>query len=307
MSLYRVRSRLGCFPFVLLFLASIPLWAKVNVVTTTSDLQAITAEIGGDLVSITAIAAGNQDPHFVDAKPSYLVKLQRADLFVQVGMELEIGWVPNLLLNARNPKIQVGAPGYVDASFNVQRLQVPNEADRSAGDIHPYGNPHYWLDPHNGAIIADNICAGLVRVDPSHSADFQNRLADFKSRLNAAIEKWTTEAAVFSGSKIVAYHDSWPYFEHCFQIHAAYFIEPKPGIPPSGRYVAELIEKIKQDGIKVIITAPYYNPKSAQMLAEQTGAKLVVLANSVDGLPHVSTYFDLFDTNLKLLKEAFGH
>jgi len=278
--------------------------AKVQIVTTTADLAAIAREVGGDRVSVTSIAAGYQDPHFVDAKPSFLLKLQRADLFVEVGLELEVGWAPTLLGNARNSKILPGAPGFVDASVGIERLQIPNAADRGAGDIHPYGNPHYWLDPANGKRIAANIAAGLKRVDPAGAADYDTALQDFDSRLDAAIARWTEAAKPLAGVPVIAYHNSWPYFERRFGFKVSGFVEPKPGIPPSGKYVAELAETMKSQGAGIILMSTFYDQKTANLVSRLSGAKVVTLANSVDGLPEVKTYFDLFDTDLSRLLAA---
>jgi ABC-type Zn uptake system ZnuABC Zn-binding protein ZnuA len=284
-----------------------PAAAKVRVVTTTTDLASLAREIGGDRVEVTAIAAGSQDPHFVDAKPSYLIKLQRADLFVEVGLDLEIGWAPTLLTNSRNARIQPGAPGYVDASAGIERLQVPTAADRTQGDIHPYGNPHYWLDPANGHRIAANIAAALERVDPDGAAGYRQRLADFDSRLDQALQRWTAEASSLAGVPVVAYHNSWPYFEKRFGFDVVAFVEPKPGIPPSGRYVAELAERMKKDGVKLILMSTFYDQKTAELVARLSGADIVTLANSVGGVEGADDYLELFDVNLSRLIAAIRH
>lgn len=280
---------------------------KLQVVTTTSDLAAIAKAVAGDLAEVTAIAAGDQDPHFVDAKPSYLIKLQRADLFVEVGLELEIGWAPNLLTNSRNARIQPGGAGFVDASAGIAPLQVPTAADRTMGDIHPYGNPHYWLDPANGHVVARNIAAGLKRVDAGHAADYDARLADFDRRLDEALARWMQEAAPLAGLPVVAYHNAYPYFEQRFGFKVLGFVEPKPGIPPSGRYIAELVERMRAQGVRLILTAPYYDQKTARLVAQQSGAEVVTLAPSVGGLAGADDYLALFDVNLARLLAALGH
>jgi len=279
---------------------------KLQVVTTTTDLAAIATAVAGDLAEVTAIAAGDQDPHFVDAKPSYLIKLQRADLFVQVGLELEIGWAPNLLTNSRNARIQPGGDGFVDASAGIAALQVPTAADRTMGDIHPYGNPHYWLDPANGHVIARNIAAGLQRVDAAHAADYDRRLADFDHRLDEALARWRQQAAPLAGLPVVAYHNAFPYLEQRFGFRVVGFVEPKPGIPPSGRYIAELVEQMKRQGVKVILTAPYYDAKTARLVAQQSGATVVTLAPSVGAVEGSGDYLALFDLNLSRLLAAPG-
>lgn len=280
--------------------------AAVRVVTTTTDLAAIVRAVGGDRVEVLSIAAGHQDPHFVDAKPSYLVKLQRADLFVQIGLELEAGWAPNLLANSRNGKIQPGGPGFVDASEGIERLQVPAAADRSEGDIHPYGNPHYWLDPANGRAIAANVAAGLARVDPANATAYEAGRAAFVARLDAALARWTERARPLAGLPVVAYHNSWPFLERRFGFRVVGFVEPKPGIPPSGRYVAELAESMKRDGVRLILMSTFYDQKTADLVARLSGAEVVTLANSVGGLPEASDYVALFDVNLERLLAAAG-
>ena len=287
-----------------LVLAVQPVQAKLNVVTTTTDLGSIAREVAGDHANVTSIARGYQDPHFVDARPSYLVRLQRADLFVLVGMDLERGWAPNLLTNSRNAKIQRGGSGYVDASEGIDKLQVPYAADRTMGDIHPYGNPHYWLDPANGRIIAANIAAGLERVDPDHAQEYEANLKAFLTRLEAALEGWGEDAAVLEGLPVVAYHDSWPYFEARFGFEVVAFVEPKPGIPPSGRYIAELVDKMKSRRVGIILMTAFYSSKTASLIARQSGATIVTLGQSVGGVDGADDYFSLFDTNLGLLLQA---
>jgi len=290
-----------------LLIASAPLAAKIRVVTTTTDLASIARTIGGDRVEVTAIAAGNQDPHFVDAKPSFLLRLQKADLFVQVGLDLEIGWAPTLLANSRNSRIQPGSVGFVDASEGIERLQVPTAADRSQGDIHPYGNPHYWLDPKNGEQIAANIAAGLERVDPDGADQYRQRLMEFRSRLEQALTRWDAARERLAGVPIVAYHNSWPYFERRFGFRVVGFVEPKPGIPPSGRYVAELAERMKQDKVGLILMSPFYDQKTAELVARLSGAEVVTLANSVGGLDGTDDYLALFDVDLERLLAALPH
>jgi zinc/manganese transport system substrate-binding protein len=302
-------NRLQSIPLfsLALFAASVPsAQAALRVVTTTTDLAALAREVGGDRVDVTALAAGNQDPHFVDAKPSYLVKLQRADLFVQVGMDLELGWAPTLLTNARNPRIQPGGPGFVDASAGIARLQVPAATDRSAGDIHAYGNPHYWLDPENGRIVARTLEAALERVDPSGAAAYRARLADFERRLDAALERWRRLAEPLRGVPVVAYHNAFPYLEQRFGFRILGFVEPKPGIPPSGRYVAELAQRMRQEEVKVVLSAPFYDAKTSRLVASESGATIAVLATSVEGLPEATDYLSLFDVDLARILAALA-
>ncbi|MFQ5824123.1 MAG: metal ABC transporter substrate-binding protein [bacterium] len=281
---------------------------KIKVVTSLPDLADISKQIGGDKVDVFAIAKGYQDPHFVDAKPSYMIKLQKADIFVQVGLDLEIGWVPPLLEGARNRKILWGSSGYVNAAKSVKLLQVPTEDPaklRAEGDIHIYGNPHYWLDPLNGKIIAENIFQGLVKISPEDESYFQQNLAAFKQKIDHATQRWLEMMRPYQGTEIYAYHNSWPYFEQRFGFKIAGFIEPKPGIPPTPKYLVKVINHMKSKNIKIIIIEPYYPSKSAELVAKNTGAEVVELTPEVGGEPGVDDYFKLFEYNLKKLIEAF--
>lgn len=294
-----------------LLINSAPMAArKLNVVTSLPDLASIAAEVGGAHVSTFAIAVGYQDPHFVDAKPSFIIKLKKADMFVQMGLDLEIGWVPQLLEGTRNPEIMPGGKGFVDASRGVPLLQVPT-ADpatlRAQGDIHIYGNPHYWLDPLNGKIIAKNIYDGLVRLMPEQQADFQKNLAAFQQKIDKKLREWQTKMAPLRGQKIVAYHNSWPYFEQRFGFTIANFVEPKPGIPPSPKHLVALIRQMERERISIIIIEPYYSKKSSELVASKTGAKLVELATSVGAFPEIKSYFDLFEYNVSKFVAASGN
>lgn len=278
--------------------------ATVKVVTTLPDLASIAREIGGDKVSASSIATGYQNPHFVDPKPSYIIKLSKADVFITVGLDLETGWSPSLLQSSRNPKIQKGAKGYVDASEGVALLQVPNSISRQQGDIHIYGNPHYWLDPQRGKIIAKNICKGLSRVAPSEAAYFASRLALFNQKIDKKDKEWKQLMMPYRGRKVIAYHNEWCYFESHFGFKIMDFLEPKPGIPPTPSQLVKVINLIKQHHIKVIITSPYFSTKSADVVARQTGAKVVALATSVGAFDGIDSYFKLFDYNIKKLRIA---
>lgn len=277
---------------------------KIRVVTTLPDLQSITAFVGGDKVEVFAIATGFQNPHFVDPKPSYILKLTKADVFVTIGLDLEIGWVPPLLNSARNAKILKGGEGYVDASVNMPLLQVPTSVNRGEGDIHIYGNPHYWLDPANGKIIAQNICDGLVRVAPHDQAYFQANLAKFDEQLDSKMKEWTAAMLPFKDVKVIAYHNEWPYFEQRFGLQIVDFLEPKPGIPPTPSQLAKVIGEMKRDDIKIVINSPYFAAQSAELVARNTGGEVVTLATSVGADPSIKNYFDLFDYNVAKITAA---
>jgi len=273
----------------------------IKVVTTTTDLKSITELIGGNKVSVSSIATGYQNPHFVDPKPSYIIGLSKADMFVTVGLDLETGWSPQLLASSRNTKIQKGAPGYVDASIGIGLLQVPTSANRAEGDIHIYGNPHYWLDPLNGKVIARNIANGLERVDPSNKSTYESNLQAFYKKIDEKMREWKAKMAPFKGSKIIAYHNEWVYFETRFGLDVVDFMEPKPGIPPSPSQLVKVIKEIKANNIKVIISSPYFTTSSSDVVSKQTGAKELTLATSVGGFESVKNYFDLFDYDVNQL------
>ncbi len=278
----------------------------LSVVTTTEDLAAIAREVGGDRVRVTALCKGYQDPHFVDAKPSFMVLLKKAALFVQVGRDLEVGWAPGLLNGARNPRILPGAPGFVDASSKVQVIEVPQSVSRAQGDVHPYGNPHYWLDPANGAPMARAIRDGLVRVSPADAALFERRCTDFEKRLAAAITRWNAEARSLglSGRKIVTYHRSWSYFARAFALEVVDFVEPRPGIPPSPNHVQDLVTRMKKGDVALLIMEDFFDPRLPRKICGQTGVPLVVLPTSVAAEPAFKTYFDLFDRLLARIGPA---
>src|SRR5215831_13365848 len=276
-------------------------FAAIKVVTTLTDLKSIAELIGGDKVTVSSIATGYQNPHFVDPKPSYIISLSNADLFVTVGLDLEIGWSPQLLTSCRNNKIQKGGAGYVDASVGVPLYQVPSSINRAEGDIHIYGNPHYWLDPMNGKVIARNIANGLERVDPSNKSFYETNLQNFFKKIDDKLKEWQAKMAPFKGTKIIAYHNEWVYFETRFGLNIVDFMEPKPGIPPSPSQLVKVIKEIKADNIKVIISSPYFTTSSSDVVSKQTGAKELTLATSVGGFDSIKNYFDLFDYDIEQL------
>ena len=278
---------------------------KLNVVTTTTDLASLTSEIGGDRVAVTALARGYQDPHFVDPKPSYLTLLRNADLFEVVGLELEIGWLPPLLDQSRNPKIRPGASGYLDVSRGVEILDRPaGTVNRSMGDVHANGNPHYWLEPGNAIRIAIQISQRLSQLRPADAPYFAARLQDFKVRMNDANKRWTAALAPYRGAKIVTYHRSWPNFTRRYGLDVIGYVEPKPGVPPSPSHTFELIKLMKAEKVKVILVEPFFDLKTPNSIAERTGAKVLVMYPSVGGTPAMDDYFKLFDRNVNELAKA---
>lgn len=304
-----MRNRIlnSIFVFILLLFFPSSAVSKICVVATTEDLASIAREIGGDKADVTALAKGYQDPHFVDAKPSLMIRLMKADLFIQVGLELEVGWAPSLIQSSGNKKIQAGAQGFLDASARIPLLEVSKgPVSRAEGDVHPFGNPHYWLDPANGLFIADTITEKLSSLDPSDSSYFKSRNENFKKRLNDAIKRWTEQAKSIglTGSKVVTYHKSWSYFVERFGLNVINFVEPRPGVPPPPQHVQSLIAQMKSEQAKLIIIEPFYDIKLPQKISSDTGAKLVVLPTSVGAEKSILTYFDLFDRQFNLLSDA---
>ena len=279
--------------------------SKLNVMTSTEDLASIAREVGGDLVTVESMAKGYQDPHFVEAKPSFILKLQKADLLVVVGRELEIGWLPPLIQQSRNGKIQQGAPGYLDASLTAQILEIPSgNITRAEGDVHPFGNPHYWTDPENGKRIAKAISDKLAQLQPNNRAAFEQRLADFTSRLDVAEKRWLAMMAPYKGTKMVTYHRSFPNFAERFGLNIVDYVEPRPGIPPTPQHTLDLINEMKQQNIKLVLVEPYFDLKTPNAIGRETGAQVLVMPPSVGGVKEVSDYFKLFDYDINLLVEA---
>lgn len=271
---------------------------KIRVVTSTPDLAAIARAVGGDKVEVSSIAIGSQNLHFVPARPSHILKLKNADLLVQVGMGLE-PWLPPLVESSRNAKIFLGSPGFVDASQGVTALNVPNgRVDRSMGDVHSAGNPHYWLDPVNAKIISGNILQGLKRADSENAAYYEQQRQAFLKQLASQLTGWMKRAQPLQGEKVITYHDSWPYFSKRFGLKVVGFIEPKPGITPSPKHIQSLIRQVKQEKVSLIIMEPYFNRSAPDMIAAATGARVVVLPPSVGGVSQAKDYWSLFDTLL---------
>lgn len=279
---------------------------KLNVITSTTDMAALAQEVGGDRITVESIAKGYQDPHFVEAKPSFLLKLRQADLLITVGLQLEIGWLPPLITQSGNPRIQVGAGGYLDAAQFAEILEIPTgTVTRAMGDVHPLGNPHYWLDPDNGRRVARGIAGKLGELDPSDSAYFQERFQDFDKRLTAAEQKWDAEMAPFRGRKVVTYHNSFTNFAKHFHLNVIGYVEPRPGIPPTPSHTLDLIGLMKRENCKLILVEPYFDLKTPNSIGAATGAKVQVYLPSAGGEKQVTNYFELFDYDIALLKKGF--
>jgi zinc/manganese transport system substrate-binding protein len=280
---------------------------KLNVVATTPDFGAIASAIGGDEISLTTLAKPTEDPHFVDAKPSFIVKLNRADALVEGGADLEIGWLPALLDQSRNSKLAAGAPGRIACSQGIQLLEVPATLDRSKGDIHAAGNPHYLTDPANAKIVAQKIAESFSRLDPKSAATYAANLKKFTEHLDEKISEWEKLLAPYKGQRVVAYHDSWPYFAHRFEIKIDLFLEPKPGIPPTPVHLAEVITQMRAEHIRAILVEPYQNRKTAQTVAVDTGATALEVSQFPGGVKGTEAGFiELMDYDIRALAKALG-
>jgi zinc/manganese transport system substrate-binding protein len=278
---------------------------KLYVVGSTEDLASIAREVGGDHITVDSIAKGYQDPHFVEAKPSFILKLQKADVLVAVGRELEIGWLPPLIQQSRNSKIQVGAQGYLDASLGATILEIPtSNITRAMGDVHPLGNPHYWMDPENGKRIAKEIADKLSELRPGDRAFFEQQLTSFTTRLDTAEKRWLAMMAPYKGTKVVTYHRSFPNFAERFGLDIIGYIEPRPGIPPTPQHTLDVINEMKRQQVKVELIEPYFDLKTPDSIARETGAIVLVMPPSVGGVKEVTDYFKLFDYDINLLIDA---
>jgi ABC-type Zn uptake system ZnuABC Zn-binding protein ZnuA len=285
--------------------ASASAQGKLNVVTTTEDLAAIAREVGGDRTTVESIARGYQDPHFVEAKPSFILKLQKADLLIAVGKELEIGWLPPLVTQSRNRNIQPGAEGYLDASAKARILDIPTgQVTRAMGDVHPQGNPHYWLDPENGKIVAREIADKLSQMRPNDRAFFDQHASDFSARVDAAEKRWLAMMAPYKGTKIVTYHRSFPNFAERFGLDVIGYVEPRPGIPPTPQHTLDLMAEMKRQNVKLVLLEPYFDLKTPNAIGRDTGAQVLVMPPSVGGVKEASDYLKLFDYDINLLLDA---
>jgi zinc/manganese transport system substrate-binding protein len=272
--------------------------AKLRVVTTIETLGALAREVGGDRIDVQALVHGYQDPHFVQAKPSLVLTLNRADVLVYVGLDLEVGWLPPLVQQSRNPKIQTGQPGNVDASTAIHPADIPTvPADqmRALGDVHPLGNPHYWLPPDNAGALAALLARRFAALDPGSAGVFQARARDFQQRLAAREVEWKKRAAAMKGRRLVTYHKSWSYVTRWLGMEEVGYIEPKPGVPPTANHTAQLIQVMKQEGVKTILIETFYPRSLADILGRETGARVLSLPSDVGANPAIRTYFDLVD------------
>lgn len=279
--------------------------AELRIVTTTNDLGYLARAIGGKDATVDTICKGAQDPHFVQAKPSYMVTLSRANLVVAVGLELEVGWLPLLLQGARNPEVSPGHRGYYEAGAAITPIDVPSGAiDRSKGDLHPYGNPHFWLDPENTKLAAKGIAAKMAELDPDHAASYTANLGALLSRLDAASKRWSATMAPFKGTKIVTYHATFNYFYRRYGLEALGYVEEKPGIPAGASHLAALIRQMQAAKVPVLFHESYYDEATSKLVAERSGARLIVLPTSVGGAEGVDSYEALMDRLVSSFEKA---
>ena len=278
--------------------------AKIKVVATRPDLASLAREVGGDKVEVSAMAKPTEDSHFVDARPSFVVQLRGADVLIDGGAELELGWLPPLLQNARNPKLEAGKPGRVQASEGVRLMNIPTNVTRAAGDVHALGNPHFMTDPIIAKTVALHIAQSFAAVDAPNAAFYDANYKKFEATINAKLQEWGAAMLPFKGQSVVAYHDSWVYFAHRFGLNIDIFLEPKPGIPPSPSHLAEVIEKMKAQKIKAIIVEPFHDRKIAEKVASSTGAKVADFAQYPGAFPGTDSYVKLIDALVSRLAVA---
>jgi zinc/manganese transport system substrate-binding protein len=295
------------FALLLGLLATAPASADLKVATSLTDLASVATLVGGKHVSAQSLCRGYEDPHFVPAKPSLMKAIQHADVFVSTGLELDAGWLPLVLPGSRNPAIQPGAKGFVDASEGVDVLEKPvGTVSRAAGDIHPLGNPHYYADPRNLEIVAQHLAEVFSRLDPANAAEYAANAKAFQERMEASLAKWEAEMAPYKGTSIVPYHPNFIYFADRFGLKLFGTVEPKPGIPPSPHYVNQLAEEMKKAGIKVVVYQPYYNADACNEVAKRAGGTAVEVATEVGGLPGTDDVFSKFDVLVSSLAGALS-
>lgn len=300
-----MRWRIAVFVVAVLLVPGGAQAGRLRVVTTTSDLAAIARGVGGSAVAVEAVARGYEDPHYLQAKPSYMRRLRGADLLIYNGLELEIGWLPLLIQGCRNPLVLPGATGNLDASAGVLILEIPGgEVDRSMGDIHPEGNPHYTMDPRNGLVIAATIAARLEQLSPENAELFAANLQAFQAELRQHIAEWEEQLAHLRGDQVITYHKQWEYLASWLGLDIAGYIEEKPGIPPAPRHVAHLIGLMQNSGITVILHANFVDARPAERVAVRSAATALELPAAVDGEEEISTYVELFDVIVHRLAAA---
>ncbi len=295
---------LGFLTGIAATLLALPAAAALNVFACEPEWAALAQEIGGDKVSAASATTALQDPHRIEARPSLIARMRSADLVICSGSELEVGWLPLLLTQSGNSRIQPGMPGFLEASQLVTRLEIPKVVDRSQGDIHPGGNPHVHLDPRNIAKVAEVLSARLTAIDRANSDTYRARTADFMKRWQAAMQRWQQQAAPLRGVPVVVYHKDMSYFINWSGMREAGSLEPKPGIPPTPSHLADLVDAMKRSPAKVIVYSAYSSPKAAEFLSERTNIPKTVLPFTVGGTEQAKDLFGLFDDTIERLLAA---
>lgn len=292
---------------MMLALAASPAFAELKVATSLTDLASVAQFVGGNHVKAQSLCRGYEDPHFVPAKPSLMKAIQHADVFISVGLQLDSGWLPLVLPGSRNPKIQPGAPGFVDASDGVPVLEKPvGTVSRAEGDIHPLGNPHYYLDPKNLEIVADHLAQVFSQLDPKNTADYMANAKAFDARMETALAGWEKQLKPYDGASIVTYHKNFIYFTTRFGLKIFGHVEPKPGIPPSPRHLSELAESMKQAGVKVVLYEAYYSADASNELASKANGVAVEIPSEVDGVPNTKDVFSKFNVLVSSVADALA-
>jgi ABC-type Zn uptake system ZnuABC Zn-binding protein ZnuA len=303
-----MKSLLRCtVATVLGLLAAAPAFADLKVATSLTDLASVAQFVGGKHVTAQSLCRGYEDPHFVPAKPSLMKAIQNANVFVSTGLELDGGWLPLVLPGSRNPRIQPGTKGFVDASQGIDVLEKPvGTVSRAEGDIHPLGNPHYYADPKNLEIVAHHLAEVFSQVDPANAADYAANEKAFDERMEASLTKWEEQMAPYKGASVVPYHRNFDYFADRFGLKLFGTVEPKPGIPPSPRHITELAEAMKQAGVKVVVYQPYYSADACNEVAKRAGGTAVEVATEVGGVPGASDVFTKFDVLVSSVAKALA-
>lgn len=296
--------------FTLLALALLGLSAqaaeKLKVVTSIPDLADLSRRIGGDRVEVQSICKGLENPHFVGIKPSHLVAMSRADVFVQVGLSLEVAFVPGLLENCGNARIQPGRPGFINASDGFAAIDIPGKIDRKLGDVHPQGNPHMNLSVEGGAVMAANILKGLSALDPAHKADYEARHAAWTRELEAAQQRWKKLGEGWKGRKVCVYHQDYAYLIRGYGLVTLGSVEPQPGVPPTPASLASLIATLRKEKDVCLLAAAWARRSELEEVRNQAGVTLVELPNMCAGLPGTESWIEMMDLLHKRLAEAFG-
>ncbi|MGD1048222.1 MAG: metal ABC transporter substrate-binding protein [Candidatus Krumholzibacteriaceae bacterium] len=291
-----------------IILTAAPAYADLRVATSLTDLASVAESVGGKHVTVISLCKGYEDPHFVPAKPSLMKAIQNADVFVSVGLELDGGWLPLVLPGSRNPKIQPGTAGFVDASEGVDVLEKPSgTVSRAEGDVHPLGNPHYYLDPKNLEIVAGHLAAVFSALDPANATDYSANAKAFGERMEEALARWQAELAPYKGASVVTFHRNFVYFAERFGLKLFGNVEPKPGIPPTPRHIAELAEAMRQAGVRVVLYQPYYDADASRDVAGKAGGVAVEIPTEVGGTPDATDVLSKFDGIVSSLVKALSN